>query len=297
MTNIADHATAQTLWGRCGKSPPEQQRPAPGKRRHHIRSSNAGRGFPQCKLCSWNRRLHPLGRAKFRAIHAKAYRYKVYPHHRGWADCYRPSLRIRLLRHPGLQGAPRRGLPHRSGQLQSRHHHDRPGHWRTRPISSRSRPTSSPGSSRRNGSEHPGDKLVLLPTMGGQTALNTALLSLKKMGVLEKWDVETDRRHGRGHRQGRGPRTCSVRCHDQDRARNPPRCSSRLTPLELKHADSRNDYATRKQAVRDQGLTGDALAKALAVFERRMGRAGERARRAKEVSPERAQVAGAMRAC
>ena len=35
----------------------------------------------------------------------------------------------------------------------------------------------------------PDDKLALLPTMGGQTALNTAL-SLNKMGVLEKFGVE-----------------------------------------------------------------------------------------------------------
>ncbi|MEX0852167.1 MAG: carbamoyl phosphate synthase large subunit, partial [Bauldia sp.] len=35
----------------------------------------------------------------------------------------------------------------------------------------------------------PGDKLVLLPTMGGQTALNCAL-SLRKMGVLEKFGIE-----------------------------------------------------------------------------------------------------------
>ncbi|WP_075996986.1 carbamoyl-phosphate synthase large subunit [Salaquimonas pukyongi] len=41
----------------------------------------------------------------------------------------------------------------------------------------------------RERTEHPGDKLVLLPTMGGQTALNCAL-SLKQMGVLDKWDVE-----------------------------------------------------------------------------------------------------------
>ncbi|MBS0275537.1 MAG: carbamoyl phosphate synthase large subunit, partial [Proteobacteria bacterium] len=34
-----------------------------------------------------------------------------------------------------------------------------------------------------------GKKFVLLPTMGGQTALNTAL-SLRKRGVLEKYDVE-----------------------------------------------------------------------------------------------------------
>jgi carbamoyl-phosphate synthase large subunit len=37
--------------------------------------------------------------------------------------------------------------------------------------------------------ERPGDKLVLLPTMGGQTALNCAL-SLRKLGILEKFDVE-----------------------------------------------------------------------------------------------------------
>ena len=38
-------------------------------------------------------------------------------------------------------------------------------------------------------SERPDDKLVILPTMGGQTALNTAL-SLNKMGILEKFGVE-----------------------------------------------------------------------------------------------------------
>ncbi|MGI9511511.1 MAG: carbamoyl-phosphate synthase large subunit, partial [Anderseniella sp.] len=37
--------------------------------------------------------------------------------------------------------------------------------------------------------ERPDDKLVLLPTMGGQTALNTAL-TLNKRGVLDKWNVE-----------------------------------------------------------------------------------------------------------
>ncbi len=36
---------------------------------------------------------------------------------------------------------------------------------------------------------HPNEKLVLLPTMGGQTALNTAL-SLERMEVLEEHDVE-----------------------------------------------------------------------------------------------------------
>jgi len=37
--------------------------------------------------------------------------------------------------------------------------------------------------------ERPDDKLVLLPTMGGQTALNTAL-SLRRMSVLERFGVE-----------------------------------------------------------------------------------------------------------
>ena len=37
--------------------------------------------------------------------------------------------------------------------------------------------------------KYPDEKMVLLPTMGGQTALNTAL-SLKKMGVLEEFGVE-----------------------------------------------------------------------------------------------------------
>ena len=35
----------------------------------------------------------------------------------------------------------------------------------------------------------PDEKLVLLPTMGGQTALNTAL-SLRKMGVLDQFGIE-----------------------------------------------------------------------------------------------------------
>ena len=37
--------------------------------------------------------------------------------------------------------------------------------------------------------QRPDEKLVILPTMGGQTALNTAL-SLRKMGTLEKFGVE-----------------------------------------------------------------------------------------------------------
>ena len=37
--------------------------------------------------------------------------------------------------------------------------------------------------------KYPDEKMAVLPTMGGQTALNTAL-TLNKMGVLKKYDVE-----------------------------------------------------------------------------------------------------------
>ena len=46
---------------------------------------------------------------------------------------------------------------------------------------------------------------ALLPTMGGQTALNCAL-DLAKHGVLEKYGVEMIGATKRGHRQGRRPR-------------------------------------------------------------------------------------------
>jgi len=48
----------------------------------------------------------------------------------------------------------------------------------------------------------PGRLSRLLPTMGGQTALNCAL-SLRKMGVLERYDVEMIGASRRGDRQGR----------------------------------------------------------------------------------------------
>ncbi len=45
---------------------------------------------------------------------------------------------------------------------------------------------------------------ALLPTMGGQTALNTAL-ALDDMGVLAQVRRRADRRQARRHRDGRGP--------------------------------------------------------------------------------------------
>ena len=43
------------------------------------------------------------------------------------ADRHRAGLRVRLLRHPGLPGAARRGPAGQPGQLEPGDHHDRPG--------------------------------------------------------------------------------------------------------------------------------------------------------------------------
>ena len=58
---------------------------------------------------------------------------------------------------------------------------------------------------------------ALLPTMGGQTALNTAM-ALHRDGRLAKLRRRADRRQCRGDRQGRGPAAVPRR-HDQDRPR------------------------------------------------------------------------------
>ena len=58
---------------------------------------------------------------------AQAHRHRVDPGDRRRADRDRAGLRVRLLRHPGDQGAQGRGLPGDPGQLQPGHDHDRPG--------------------------------------------------------------------------------------------------------------------------------------------------------------------------
>ena len=77
---------------------------------------------------------------------------------------------------------------------------------------------------------------ALLPTMGGQTALNYAL-SLDKHGRARQVRRRDDRRHGRGHRQGRGPRAVP-RGDDQDRPRDAALASrSRRWPQALEALD------------------------------------------------------------
>ena len=63
---------------------------------------------------------------------------------------------------------------------------------------------------------HPGERMALLPTMGGQTALNTSLAALPRRHA-RKVRRRDDRRQGACHRQGRGS-PAVPRGDDQDRA-------------------------------------------------------------------------------
>ncbi len=122
-------------------------------------------------------------------------------------------------------------------------------------------------------SERPGDKLVLLPTMGGQTALNTAL-SLNKMGVLEKYDVEMI-----------GARAAAIdKAEDRELFRQamgrigletPQAAFVNTSELKQRFAAER---AGRLAAIEEAYPDGDARAQALVDFAREWA-AGERIRR------------------
>jgi carbamoyl-phosphate synthase large subunit len=83
-------------------------------------------------------------------------------------DRHRPGLRVRLFRRPGLQGAEGRGLSGHPDQLQPGHDHDRSGLADATYVE----PITPEFVERIIEKEKPD---ALLPTMGGQTALNTAL--------------------------------------------------------------------------------------------------------------------------
>ena len=82
---------------------------------------------------------------------AQAHRHLLHPHHRRRPDRHRPGGGVRLFGKPGGQGAEKRGLSGHRRQFEPGDDHDRSGARRTRPTSSRSRPRSSPRSSRRSG--------------------------------------------------------------------------------------------------------------------------------------------------
>ncbi len=110
---------------------------------------------------------------------------------------HRPGLRVRLLRHAGLQGAARGGVRGRAPQLQPRHHHDRPGVRRpdlrraAHPGGGRADPGAREA---RRAAAHPGRPDRAQP--GG--------------GAGEEWRAgaargAAHRRLAGGHREGRGP--------------------------------------------------------------------------------------------
>ena len=70
---------------------------------------------------------HRLG-CEERDPHAKARRHQQSAHHRLRPDHHRSGVRVRLLRHAGLQGPAPARIRGGAGQQQPRHHHDRSRH-------------------------------------------------------------------------------------------------------------------------------------------------------------------------
>ena len=115
------------------------------------------------------------GRERVRS--ATARRHHVGARHRLGPDRHRPGVRVRLLRHAGVPGAARGGLPGHPRQLQPGDDHDRPGlrrpHLRRAAdgdvlaaIIERERPDA------------------VLPTLGGQTGLNLAMELSRASGSI-----------------------------------------------------------------------------------------------------------------
>ena len=132
-------------------------------------------------------------------LHAEAHRHPFHHDHRRRPHRHRPGLRVRLFRRPGLQGPPRGGFSRDPRQLEPRHDHDRPGSRRRHLHRAHHPPRSSPASSAWSAPD------ALLPTMGGQTGLNTALAG-RGDGRARRVRGRDDRRPARRHRDGRGPR-------------------------------------------------------------------------------------------
>jgi hypothetical protein len=119
-------------------------------------------------------------------------------HHRRRPDRHRPGLRVRLLRRPGLQGAARGGLPVILVN-------SNPATIMTDPDCRRHLHRADHLADGRE-DHRQGAPDAMLPTMGGQTALNCALDLARATACWTKYGVEMIGANARGHRQGRGPR-------------------------------------------------------------------------------------------
>jgi predicted transcriptional regulator len=93
----------------------------------------------------------------------------IHPDNRRRADHHRAGVRVRLFGHAGGEGSQGRGLSHHSGQFQPGDDHDRSGHG-GRDLCRADHARGCRQDHRRRSAPD-----ALLPTMGGQTALNTAL--------------------------------------------------------------------------------------------------------------------------
>ena len=98
-------------------------------------------------------------------------------------DRDRAGGRVRLRGLPGAEGAARGRLPHDRRQLESGDDHDRPRLRRPGRTSSRSISKASPTCCAASGPD------AVLPTMGGQTALNLAR-ELAESGILAELGIE-----------------------------------------------------------------------------------------------------------
>ncbi len=113
---------------------------------------------------------------------AQAHRHFLDPDHRRRPDRHRPGGRVRLFGQPGGQGAEGRGLSGHRRQFEPGDDHDRPELADATYIE----PITPEIVAKIIEKERPD---ALLPTMGGQTALNTAL-ALFKDGTLDRLGVE-----------------------------------------------------------------------------------------------------------
>ncbi len=149
-----------------------------------------------------------------KAVHAETYRHPLDPDHRGGAHRHRPGLRVRLLRRPGLQGAARGGLPGDPGELQPRHHHDRPRDGR-RHLHRADHPRD-----RRQDHRRRAPRRALAHHGRPDRAQHRAQAG--RHGRAGKIRRRADRRQARGHREGRGPQALP-RGDGAHRAGEPPR--------------------------------------------------------------------------
>jgi len=149
-----------------------------------------------------------------RPFHAPSRRSPYDPAHRLRSDRDRPGLRVRLFRHPGLQGPPRGRLPRGARQLEPGHDHDRSGHGR--PHLHRAAHAGDARAGHRAGEARRGAPHARRPD-GPQSGDGTGAARDPR----QAWRGD-DRGQGRRHPAGRGSR--DVQGPDgEDRPRDLPR--------------------------------------------------------------------------